>query len=329
MDRKTFLKRTALTSIGGMALAGSPLGLIGCTQQQEDLFFDISLAQWSLHRTYFGDAINQGWEFFGNALQNNPEDLLQGSEDPLYFARYARENFDISAIEYVNTFYFDKAENQQYLNELKNVADNEGVTSVLIMCDAEGALGDPDPEARSQAVQNHYKWVEMAKFLGCHAIRVNAQSQGNFNEQMELAADGLRQLSEYAAGENMNIIVENHGGLSSNGQWLVDTISRVDLPNCGTLPDFGNFTISEDEEYDPYQGTEELMLFAKGVSAKTHSFDEEGNEENLDYSRLMEIVHDAGFTGHVGIEYEGDQLSEPDGIRATYDLLKRAGGELS
>lgn len=328
MDRKTFLQRTALASIGGMAAASAPFGLIGCSTQK-DLFFDISLAQWSLHKTYFGDAITQGFEYFGNTLQNNPEDLIQGTEDPLYFAQYARENFDINAVEYVNTFYFDKAENQKYLNELKNVAENEGVTSVLIMCDAEGALGDPDPEARTQAVQNHYKWLEMAKFLGCHAIRVNAQSQGEYNEQMELAADGLRQLSEYAAEDNINVLVENHGGFSSNGKWLADTIAMVDLPNCGTLPDFGNFRISDDEMYDHYQGTEELMPAAKGVSAKTHSFDNEGNEENLDYARLMGIVRNAGYTGYVGIEYEGTQLSEPEGIQATKDLLIRAGQELS
>lgn len=330
MNRKDFLNRVTLAAVGGTALVSSPIGLLGCSpQSNRNMFFKISLAQWSLHKTYFGNALQQGWEFFGNALQNNPEDLLQGTEDPLYFAQYTRRQFDIDAIEYVNTFYFDKAENQQYLNELKNIADNEGVRSVLIMCDAEGALGAVDESERKQAVENHYKWVNMAKFLGCHSIRVNANSQGSYDEQMERSADGLRQLSEYAADEDINILVENHGGLSSNGRWLADTISMVNMPNCGTLPDFGNFRISENELYDPYQGTEELMEHAIGVSAKTNVFDEDGNEANLDYYRLMEIVKNAGYRGYVGIEYEGNDLSEPEGITATKELLLKVGRELS
>ena len=319
------------TALGGAALFSTPLGLTGCTSRSQaaSMFFDISLAQWSLHRTYFGDALDQGFQFFANGLQNNPEDVLRGSEDPLYYARYTREQFGINAVEYVNTFYFDKAENESYLNELKNVAENEGVESVLIMCDAEGNLGDPDEAARMQAVENHYKWVNMASFLGCHSIRVNAASSGSYEEQMERSADGLRSLSEYASGENINIIVENHGGLSSNAEWLVGVIEMVDMENCGTLPDFGNFRISQDETYDNYQGTEELMPYAKGVSAKSYAFDENGNEANLDYMRLMQIVKDAGYTGYVGIEYEGDGLSENDGIMATKELLLRVGQELS
>jgi L-ribulose-5-phosphate 3-epimerase len=330
MNRKDFLNRAALAALGGTALVSAPLGLFGCsTRNNSEMFFKISLAQWSLHKTYFGNTLQQGWEFFGNALRNNPDDLLQGTEDPLYFAQYTRQQFDIDAVEYVNTFYFDKAENQQYLNELKNIADNEGVRSVLIMCDSEGNLGDPDESARQQSVENHYKWVNMAKFLDCHSIRVNAASSGTYDEQMERSADGLRRLSEYAADEEMNIIVENHGGLSSNARWLADTIAMVNMPNCGTLPDFGNFRIAEGEYYDPYQGTEELMEHAIGVSAKTNVFDENGNESNLDYLRLMRIVKDAGYTGYVGIEYEGNELSEEDGIIATKELLMRVGRELS
>ncbi|MFO7845027.1 MAG: sugar phosphate isomerase/epimerase family protein [Balneolaceae bacterium] len=331
MNRKTFLYRMGFTALGGATLLSAPFTLSGCSSssQSDDIFFDISLAQWSLHRTFFGDALEQGWEFFGNALQNNPEDVLRGEEDPLYFAQISRQQFDIGAVEYVNTFYFDKAENESYLNELKNIADNEGVESVLIMVDAEGNLGDPDQEARQQAVENHYKWVNMANFLGCHTIRVNAASSGSYEEQMERSADGLRSLSEYAAGEDINVVVENHGGLSSNAEWLVSTIEMVDMPNCGTLPDFGNFTIGDGETYDNYQGTEELMPYAKGVSAKSYGFDDAGNESELDFMRLMQIVKDAGYTGHVGIEYEGSELSETDGIVATKELLQRVGQELS
>jgi sugar phosphate isomerase/epimerase len=330
MNRKTFISRLGLTALGGAALMSSPIGLTGCTtNRSSELFFDISLAQWSLHRTFFGDALERGWEFFGNALQNNPEDVLRGDADPLNFARIARQQFDIGAVEYVNTFYFDKAEDESYLNELKNVADNEGVESVLIMCDAEGNLGDPDESARQQAVENHYKWVNMAKFMGCHSIRVNAASSGTYEEQMQRSADGLRSLSEYASNEGINILVENHGGLSSNGEWLAGTIEMVDMPNCGTLPDFGNFTVSQDETYDNYQGVEELMPYAEGVSAKTYAFDEDGSESTLDYTRLLQIVKDAGYTGYVGIEYEGSGLSESEGIIASKELLMSAGSQIS
>lgn len=316
--------------MGGVAISGLPFSLTGCTMpKNNELFFDISLAQWSLHRSYFGASLEDGFQNFFNLLQNNPSELIQGDIDPLYFPQLARERYDINAVEYVNTFYFDKAENQEYLNELKNIADNEGVKSVLIMCDAEGNLGDPDEAARQQAVENHYKWVNMASFLGCHAIRVNAASQGTYDEQMERAADGLRSLTEYAEDENISIVVENHGGFSSNAEWLVGTIEMVDNPNCGTLPDFGNFNISEDESYDPYKGTELLMTHAKGVSAKTHAFDEDGNEADKDYMRLMKTVQDAGYTGYVGIEYEGSELSEDEGIKATKALLEKVGQELS
>lgn len=292
------------------------------------MFFKLSLAQWSLHRAYFGEVSKLPHPDFFNLILSEPEKALQGKLDPLYFAKHAQSMFGIDAIEYVNTFYFDKAEDQNYINEMKNIADGEGVKSVLIMCDAEGMLGSSDDKERRKAVENHHKWLHMAKFLGCHAIRVNAISEGGYDEQMRLAADGLRQLTEVAADMEMNILVENHGGFSSNGRWLADTIRMVDHPGCGTLPDFGNFTISDTEKYDIYQGLEELMPLAKGVSAKTLAFDDKGNEADMDYIRLMKIVKNAGFTGYVGIEYEGDDLQEEEGIKKTKELLIRTAKEL-
>jgi sugar phosphate isomerase/epimerase len=211
---------------------------------------------------------------------------------------------------------------------MKSRADEEGVRSLIIMCDAEGRLGDPDEAARTTSVENHYKWVEAAKFLGCHSIRVNAASEGSWDEQMELAADGLRRLAEFGDDHGIDVIVENHGGLSSNAEWLTGVIEKVGHPRAGTLPDFGNFRISDTEKYDNYQGVTELMPYAKAVSAKSYDFDENGNETELDYRRLLDIVHRAGYRGYVGIEYEGDRLSEPDGIRATKALLERVRGEI-
>jgi sugar phosphate isomerase/epimerase len=206
---------------------------------------------------------------------------------------------------------------------MKKRVDDLGSKSLLIMCDNEGNLGDPDNKKRAQAIENHYKWTEAAKYLGCHSIRVNARSEGSWDDQIELAADGLRRLNEFGDSIGINTIVENHGGLSSNGKWLSAVMERVDHPRVGTLPDFGNFRIQGDEWYDRYQGMKELMPYAKAVSAKSHEFDEKGNETGSDFYRIMNIVLDAGYKGYVGIEYEGSVHTEMKGIRLTNELLKK------
>ncbi len=265
-----------------------------------DPLFRISLAEWSLHRA-----------------------LAAGDLDHLDFPVIARRDFEIEAVEYVNSFFKDRARDRTYLQELHERCRDHGVTSLLIMCDGEGAIGDPETAARTKAVENHYRWVEAAAFLGCHSIRVNAQSAGSPEEQRRLAADGLRRLTEFATERDINVIVENHGGLSSNGAWLASVIRAVDHPRCGTLPDFGNFKLAEGEWYDRYQGVAELMPFAKAVSAKSNDFDASGNVVETDFLRMIRVVLDAGYRGHIGIEYEGSVLSEPDGIRATKALLER------
>ena len=196
------------------------------------------------------------------------------------------------------------------------------------MIDGEGNLGDPNLKKRTEAVENHYKWVEAGKTLGCHSIRVNAGSAGSYEDQMFRAADGLRALSEFGAEHGLNVIVENHGGLSSNGAWLAGVMKQVNLKNCGTLPDFGNFQVKDGEWYDRYKGVTELMPFAKAVSAKSHDFDDKGNETATDYKKMMKIVLDAGYSGFVGIEYEGSKLDEFAGIRATKALLEKVRTEL-
>lgn len=268
--------------------------------------FEISLAQWSLHR------------------------MLRAKElDPLEFPVMAKKTFGLQAVEYVNTFFQDKANDKGWLGELSARAKDHGVRSLLIMCDAEGELGDPDEKRRTKAVENHYRWVEAAKFLGCHSIRVNARSEGSREEQKKLAADGLARLAAFGATHEINVIVENHGGLSSDGGWLASVMKTVNHPRCGTLPDFGNFHLGGGKEYDRYQGVQELMPFAKGVSAKSHRFDARNEETGTDYRRMMKIVLEAGYRGFVGIEYEGDQVSETEGIFRTKILLERVRSELT
>ena len=331
-NRREFLKKTALIT-GGCSMLGLVFSsLTGCSKKQP--LFKISLAEWSLNKSLYGKSTKLSSAEWSHLLATDPSSLLQGDVDHLDFAKIARQNFGLDAVEYVNTFFFNKATNIDYLNEMKMIADGEGVKSLLIMCDSEGALGDPNKGARKEAVENHYKWVDAASYLGCHSIRVNAQSEGKFDEQIKLVSSGLSRLTEYGTKNDINIIVENHGGLSGNGKWLSSIMEIVDHPRCGTLPDFGNFYLGTwenkgDEWYDRYLGTRELMPYAKAVSAKSHNFNSDGTEKETDYFRMMKIVLDAGYRGYIGIEYEGSELNEMDGILATKHLLERARDELT
>lgn len=331
-DRRRFLRQLGLVTAG----AGlGPAFLSACNsgggkssedsseaaKKPKEIFFKISLAEWSFHTALFA-----------------------GKMTNLDFPVKAKQDFGITGVEYVNAFFMDKAKDKVYLAELKKRADDNGVRNVLIMCDGEGELGDLDNKKRTKAIENHYKWVEAAQYLGCHSIRVNAAGVGKAEEVAKAAADGLGRLTTFAKDFNISVIVENHGGYSSNGEWLSGVMKTVNMPTCGTLPDFGNFCINRSkpvdstpeawakttclEEYDRYKGVQELMPFAKGVSAKTHDFDEKGNCIETDYYRMLEIVKDAGYTGYIGIEYEGLKLPEDEGVRKTLELLKRAGIEV-
>ena len=302
LDRRTFLKSTAAAGAAMGLGATTAKGLMAA--ENDKPLFKISLAEWSLHRT-----------------------IREGKLDNLDFPAFAKNEYGIEAVEYVNQLF--KAKDNNYLADLKQRAEDHGVASLLIMIDGEGALGDPDDSKRTQAIENHYPWVEAARFLGCHSIRVNAHSEGSYDEQMKLAADGLRRLCEFGREYDMNVIVENHGGLSSNGEWLAGTIASVEMDNCGTLPDFGNFRVSPEDEYDRYRGVKELMPYAKGVSAKSHEFDAEGNEVRTDYFKMLKIVLDAGYHGHIGIEWEGSEPGEVEGIRLTQRLLERVREKLA
>lgn len=313
MYRRQFLQTTAAAALAttltnrGLradeAVADEPVS--------GELPFKISLAQWSLHRMLM--------------------DKKSGVTN-LDFPRIAKQEFGIDGVEYVNEFFKDKARDEAYLSDLQDRCDGEGVTSVLIMVDGEGNLGDANVAKRQQAVANHHRWVDAAKFLGCHSIRVNASSNGTYTEQLGYASDGLRLLSEYAKPLGINVIVENHGGLSSNAAWLAVVIERVGMDNCGTLPDFGNFYITRGDNpdlFNRYHGVQAMMPYAKAVSAKTYDFDEAGNETQTDFEKMMGIVLGFGYHGYVGIEYEGRRLTEFEGIRASKALLEKVGRKLA
>ena len=332
MDRRRFLQTGAVlgaaAATGCMDGAGPDAESAAVDSAAADAgpLYRISLAEWSYYRELFGPGLSA---LADGSFRDDPSVLYQGELDHLDFPARARSH-GIEAVEYVNTFFFDRARDEDYLAELKMRCDGEGVTSLLIMCDAEGDIGAPDAAARAQTVENHHKWVEAAAFLGCHSVRVNAASAGSFEEQQKLASDGLRALCEYADGYDVDVLVENHGYLSSNGEWLAGAIAMVDHPRAGTLPDFGNFKTSYEPEewYDRYQGVTELMPYACAVSAKSYDFDEAGNETTIDYEQMMRIVLDAGYRGWVGIEFEG-RMAADVGIVKTRELLERLRDELA
>jgi len=257
----------------------------------------LSLAEWSFH----------------TSIQN-------GKMTNLDFPRIARTHFDIGAIEYVSVLFESKiaVEDTVYLQKLKKECEKYHVISNLIMVDGEGNLGDTDILKRDMAVANHYKWIQAAGFLGCHAIRVNATGEGTPEEVQKAVIDGLSKLCDYAATYKINILVENHWGNSSDPQWLIPVIKAVNKSNCGLLPDFGNF-----DKTDRYLAVELMMPYAKGVSAKSYNFDAQGNETKIDYQKMMNIVRKSGYKNYVGIEYEGEQLTEDEGIKATISLIKK------
>ena len=332
MNRRKFVNHStkagiALTLLGAHACKQTKKEEESETVAEEEVavepFFKLSLAQWS---------INKMIRFDGT--------------DPYTFAEKAKA-WGFSGLEYVSQLYSKELEADNYSEAaMKNFIDKSnaeakkyGLENVLIMVDGQGDLAAADEAERKAAAENHHKWVDAAAAMGCHSIRVNLNGVQEPEAWKAASVDGLTQLSTYAKDKNINIIVENHGGLSSNAALLAEVMATVNMSNCGTLPDFGNFCIKREdgsyydskciEEYDKYQGVTELMPYAKAVSAKSYDFDDNGDETKIDFSKMIKIVKDAGYTGYVGVEYEGGNLSENDGILATKNLLVKLGKEMA
>jgi sugar phosphate isomerase/epimerase len=296
-DRRSFIKKIGMLGAAAGLSSMLPFDVLAGAKKE---FFKISLAEWSFHKA-----------------------LFSGKMTNLEFPMRAKKEFGINIVEYVSPFFNKKESDAAYLKELLTITKNQGIQNHLIMVDGEGELGDLDAAKRTKAIENHYKWVDAAKTLGCLTVRVNAAGNGSEQDVKTAVIDGLGRLTEHAKKSNINIIVENHGGYSSDGKWLSDVMKQVNSPFCGTLPDFGNFKISADKQYDMYQGVKDLMPFAKGISAKTFKFDKNGNEPDIDYTKMFKIIHDAKFSGIVGIEWEGDGFSEEEGIKKTKALLEK------
>lgn len=336
MNRRNFIGNS-----GKAGIALSLLGLYACKDPKKDKealpatpekaiaetestpFFKLSLAQWSIHRM-----------------------IMEQGFDPLDFAKKAKA-WGFEGLEYVSQLYRKELEKNSnsatavnnLARELNKRSNDNDIKNLVIMVDAEGNLGVKDKTERTRAIEAHHKWVDAAAILGCHSIRVNLFGEQDPEAWKQYAAEGLSGLATYAAKSGVNILVENHGGFSSDGELLAEVMQEVNMKNCGTLPDFGNFCIKREngepwgapcvEEYDKYKGVRELMPFAKAVSAKSYDFDEAGNETTIDYVKMLQIVKDTGYTGYIGVEYEGERLSEEEGILATKKLLINAAKQIS
>lgn len=311
MKRREFLNKTVLST---SAIVATPL-LQYCTggpassKTKAEKELKISLAQWSLHRQFF-----------------------DGNLDPIDFSKIAMEIYGIDAVEYVNAFYVESAGDETFWNGLRQQAEDAGVRSLLIMVDDEGDLGVADDLERIKAVQNHYKWIHAAKILGCHSIRVNAFGESDRELYRAAIIDGMGQLADYAGKEEINVIIENHGLFSSDGKLIAGIVEEVDKPNFGTFPDFGNWCLSAkwgttqfecDKEYDRYQGVSEFLPYAKAVSAKSYNFNQQGEDTKIDYYKMLKIVKESAYDGYIGIEYEGEILSEHEGILSTRKLMEK------
>lgn len=303
MKRRVFIRKTVM---GTATLAAAPV--IGHTVNQKEL--QISLAQWSLHRSFY-----------------------DGIFDPVDFASIAMEKYDIHAVEYVNNFYRDRVADETFWNQMKSRSSDAGVKNMVLMVDDEGDLGAADQKERMQSVENHYKWVHAANLLGCRTMRVNAFGDPDREIYRASIMDAMARLADYAAQSDLNIVIENHGLFSSDAGLIAGIIKEVNRPNFGSLPDFGNWCLSAkwgttqgecDEVYDRYKGVAELLPYAKAVSAKSYNFNELGEDTRIDYFRMMKMVKEAGYNGFVGIEYEGEEKGEHEGILLTLDLMKRA-----
>jgi sugar phosphate isomerase/epimerase len=328
MNRRHFIRNTSAAA-AGMGLASLlPAFLYG--NSSKELFFQIAISQFSFAS-----------EFWTKQL------------DPLDFAAKSKE-LGIRGLDYCSMFFADKAKDQTYLNELKKRAADAGSYNLRIMIDGEGVLGDLNETVRLKAVDNHYKWMDAAALLGCPMIRVNMEGEGNPKDIAKAAVDSLGRLIEYGKKQQTDVIVENHVGISCNGAWLAGVMKELNNPHGGTLADFGNFCISRTkpetndiagymktkclEEYDRYLGITEIMPYAKGVHAKTHLFDNAGNDLETDFYRMFKIIKKSGYTGWVSIEYEGGlikmynkdsrYLDDYAGVTATKALVEKAGSEV-
>lgn len=319
MRRKKFISNLTYAGVGmsyfGITAFDSKTKKKTISSSIEKKFFKISLAQWSIHKM-----------------------IDEGKISPYSFAELAKK-WGFEGLEYVNDLYKDvmNAKNKsialkQFVKKNNELAQQHELKNLLIMIDNEGDLSVTNKNDQLNAIENHKLWIETAAQMGCHSIRINLFGTNNISDWKKTSIESLGAIADFAKPYDLNILVENHGYLSSNAKLLVEVINTVNKNNCGILPDFGNFCLRREgderwdtpciEEYDKYVGIKELMYKNMGsVSAKSYDFDKNGYETTINYERMMKILKEANFSGYIGVEYEGESLSEEAGTKATRDLL--------
>ncbi len=322
----------------GLLYSGAAIALGGCSDTATETAINaaaskpelkLSLAQWALQTAQFGNTFNENYEQWQNWLKTDPTKVLQGELSPMMFPQYVKETFDIHAVDFVNTFYFAQVNNDKYWAELKQrCADNNIVTNNL-MLDQEGFLAHNEQRTRLEAVENHKKWIDAAAKLGCASVRINVHGIGNWQTQLHNALESATALADYAKKQGVILLIENHGGLSSNGDWLLELMQTAKHDNLQILLDYDNFKWSETEiwqntqRFDRYDGVTKLMPYTNCVSVKTYAFDEQGFETTIDVERMVDIAQANNFKGYHSVEFEGSHSSPIEGIKKTADLLKR------
>jgi sugar phosphate isomerase/epimerase len=340
---QTFTRRQFnQTLLKGLAYGAGALALGACTDKPavgvstDNISSDagapelkLSLAQWALQTAQFGNTFNENYEQWQAWLQTDPAKVLQGELSPMMFPEYTQQTFGINAVDFVNTFYFDQVNNDAYWAELRQRCKDNGIVTNNLMLDQQGYLAHNDKQARLQAIENHKKWIDIASKIGCASVRVNAHGIGDWDTQLDNALASCTELADYAKSQNLVLLVENHGGLSSNADWLVALMEQANRPALQVFLDYDNFKWSETEiwqtkqVYDRYEGVTKLMPYTNSVSVKTYAFDDEGFETTIDVARMVEIAKKNNFNGYHSVEFEGHSSDPVTGIKQTRDLLKR------
>ena len=283
-------------------------------------------------------------------------ELLQGKFQILDFPRIIRNDYNISGAEYWSIAFLGKEKDNEFIKSLRNNSKEFGVDNLIILVDnidiqtmkSGPSLASSIKTERDSAIDFHKQWVEVAKEIGCHSIRVNLRSKEDDNKKiLDNSSKSLHELIEFSKNYKINIVVENHGGITGDADWMVDLMENINSKYLGTLPDFGssNFCVNKGEldlegitnrcenQYDKYDGVKKLMPYAKGVSAKSHNFNEEGEELSTDFSRMIKIISESDYDGYITIEYEGaimsmygqgeNYLNSNEGIIATKKLIEK------